>query len=106
MYGINEWLRLLAAVLAGISACIPLAVKLCAYVKKARSESDRACIARLLLAPMKDAEKLFISGEERKEYVLGAIASLAETLGLELETKAVSDMIDELCEFAKTVNAG
>jgi hypothetical protein len=59
----------------------------------------------LVMAYMADAEKMFQTGEERKQYVLLAIKASADTINYQIDMDQLSKLIDDLCELSKKVNA-
>lgn len=102
----SDMMELVLAIVSGILTCIPLVVKLVEYVKKAADEKDWTRLVTLVSTMMSDAEKLFATGEERKEWVLNNIEVLAlmEGIRCEIDLKVVSKMIDALCAMSKQVN--
>lgn len=98
--------ELVLTIIAGVLTCIPLVVKLVEYVKKAADEKDWARLVSLVSLLMSDAEKLFSTGEERKQWVLDSIGDLAATEGIrcEVDLVAIGKMIDFLCAMSKEVN--
>ena len=53
---------------------------------------------------MKEAEPLFSSGQERKNYVMIAIKASADSINYQIDMDVVSDLIDNLCAMSKVVN--
>lgn len=102
----SDMMELVLAIVSGILACIPLVVKLVEYVKKAADEKDWARLVALVSTMMSDAEKLFSTGEERKEWVLNNIETLAAMEGIrcDIDLEVVGKMIDALCVMSKQVN--
>lgn len=54
---------------------------------------------------MKEAEKKFDTGAEKKEYVMSMIKASADTINYDIDMDAISDLIDSLCSMSKVVNA-
>lgn len=102
----NDMMELILTIVAGVLTCIPLAIKLVEYVKKAADEKDWARLVALVSQLMSDAEKLFGTGAERKQWVLGNIEACAALEGIrcEVDVDAIGRMIDALCAMSKEVN--
>ena len=73
---INDWINVIISVLSGLAVCIPLAIKLVEYIKKAIKEKNWTSLMTLVLRLMTEAEKLYETGAERKEYVMNTIKSM------------------------------
>lgn len=102
-----DWFEFLLVILAGLTAAIPLVIKLVEYVQKAIKEKNWNEIVRLTLGYMSTAEKMFSTGAERKAWVMSMIQSSATTINYDLNTEAIikiSDMIDSICDAAKVIN--
>ena len=54
---------------------------------------------------MKEAEKKFDTGAEKKEYVMSMIKASADTINYDIDMDAISDLIDSLCSMSKVINA-
>ena len=54
---------------------------------------------------MKEAEKKFDTGVEKKEYVMSMIKASADTINYDIDMDAISDLIDSLCSMSKVINA-
>lgn len=100
-----DWVNLAVSVLSGLAVVIPLVVELVKWVKKAAQEKNWSKLMELVMAFMADAEKLFQTGEERKNYVLLAVKASADTIDYEIDMEQVSQLIDQLVEMSKKVNA-
>ena len=92
------------AVLTGLSACIPLAYKLIQYVKKATQEKNWAALLGLVISLMEEAETKFTDGATRKEWVMAMVQTSAEYINYPVDTEALGDLIDSLCDMTKIVN--
>lgn len=105
----DNWVEYVVAILSGLAVCIPLVVKLVKYVQVAIQTKNWGKLLELVANRMVDAEKLFKTGEERKEYVMTGINDLAASVGYPLDEEdlhTISEMIDTMCKMAKTVNSG
>ena len=62
----EQIISVIVAVLSGLATCIPLALKLVQYVKKATQEKNWAGLLDLVMELMEQAEKKFADGATRK----------------------------------------
>lgn len=100
----EQIVNLVVAVLAGLATCIPLAMKLIQYVKKATQEKNWAGLLDLVMKLMEQAEKKFNDGATRKEWVMAMVQTSAEYVQYPMNIQALSDMIDQLTNLTKNVN--
>lgn len=100
-----DWVNVIVSILSGLAVVIPLVVELVKWVKKAVQEKNWSKLITLVMTFMADAEKMFSTGEERKNYVLMAIKASADTIDYEIDMDQVSKLIDELAAMSKIVNA-
>lgn len=100
----EQIVNLVVAVLAGLATCIPLAMKLIQYVKKATQEKNWAGLLDLVMKLMEQAEKKFADGVTRKEWVMAMVQTSAEYVQYPMNVQALSDMIDQLTNLTKNVN--
>lgn len=100
-----DWVNVIVSILSGLAVVIPLVVELVKWVKKAVQEKNWSKLITLIMTFMADAEKMFSTGEERKNYVLMAIKASADTIDYEIDMEQVSKLIDELTAMSKVVNA-
>ena len=100
----EQIVNLVVAVLAGLATCIPLAMKLIQYVKKATQEKNWAGLLDLVMKLMEQAEKKFADGVTRKEWVMAMVQTSAEYVQYPMNIQALSDMIDQLTNLTKNVN--
>lgn len=101
-----DWMKLIASVLSGLIVCIPLVRRVVALAKEAQhAEESWAPVMKIVLELMKDAEKLFEDGPSRKEYVMNAIQKTAVYVDYAIDMEIISQMIDDICEASKVVNA-
>lgn len=99
-----EWIKLIASVLAGLAASIPLVIKLVEFVQKAIKEKNWNVILSMVMNYMTIAEEKFDNGAERKEWVLAMVAEAAKTVDYDIDMTAISDLVDSLCSMSKKVN--
>ena len=100
----EQIISVIVAVLSGLATCIPLALKLVQYVKKATQEKNWAGLLDLVMELMEQAEKKFADGATRKEWVMAMVQTSAEYVSYPLDTQALSNMIDELVKLTNKVN--
>ena len=100
----DQIVNLVVAVLTGLAACIPLAVKLVQYVQKATQEKNWGALLGLVVDLMEEAEVKFADGATRKEWVMAMVQTSAEYINYPVDTEALSEMIDALCDMTKIVN--
>ena len=101
----EQIVSLIVAVLSGLAACIPLAVKLAQYVQKAVQEKNWGQLLGLVVDLMEEAEQKFSEGATRKEWVMAMVQTSAEYVAYPIDTQALSDLIDSLIAMTKTINA-
>lgn len=93
------------SILSGLCVCIPLVYKLAVTIKQSVQEKNWTALVSLVTKFMEEAELLFQSGEERKNYVMIAIKASADTINYQIDMDVVSELIDSLCAMSKVVNA-
>ncbi len=98
-------LNLILAIVAGLGTAIPLLIQLVKYIKEAAKSKNWSVLMTLVLEFMTDAEKLFATGAERKEYVMSKIKEMEKTLNCDVDEDVVSSMIDSIVRASKTINA-
>ena len=101
----ENYIDLIIAVLAGLAACTPLAVKLIEYVKKAVRGENWPDLLTMVLKLMEQAETQFKNGADKKAWCIGMIEASAHTVNFQIDMQVVSTMIDKLCDMSKIVNA-
>lgn len=100
-----EWINYAVSVLSGLAVAIPLVVKLVEYVRKAVREKNWNQVLRLVMDLMAEAEKKFDDGATKKEYVLALVKASADSINYDIDTNAIGELIDSLCDMSKAVNA-
>ena len=101
----EQIISIIVAILTGLAACIPLAAKLVQYVRQATQEKNWGPLLGLVVDLMEEAEAKFGDGATRKEWVLAMVQTSAEYVSYPMDTEALSNMIDALCDMTKTINA-
>lgn len=101
----EQIVSLVVAILSGLAACIPLAVKLVQYVQKAAQEKNWAALLGLLVDLMEQAEQKFNDGATRKEWVMAMVQTSAEYINYPIDTEALSQLIDSLVDMTNVINA-
>ena len=100
-----EWMNLTVAILSGLATAIPLAIKLVEYVQKAIQEKNWSKIIEIMIKCMKEAETQFENGASRKEHVMSMVKASADSINYDIDTNAIGELIDGLCDMANVVNA-
>ena len=100
----EQIVSLIVAVLSGLAACIPLAVKLVQYVQKAVQEKNWGQLLGLVVDLMEEAETKFSEGATRKEWVMAMVQTSAEYIAYPIDTQALSDLIDSLIDMTNNIN--
>lgn len=100
-----EWMQLVVSVLAGLATAIPLAIKLAEYVQKAVKEKNWGKVLDMVMKYMTVAEQKFDNGADRKEWVLAMVRASSETVNYDINMEVISQLIDDLCDMSKSVNA-
>lgn len=100
-----EWINYAVSVLSGLAVAIPLVIKLVEYVRKAVREKNWNQVLKLVMDLMTEAEKKFETGAEKKEWVLAMIKASADSINYDIDTNAIGELIDSLCDMSKAVNA-
>lgn len=105
----NNTLDLLIANSAAIVAILGLLFTTIEYVTKAFKEKNWARLVELVLTDMTNAEKLLISGEDKKAYCMERLKDHAKKVGYALDDESVnkiSDLIDKVCSASRKLNKG
>lgn len=100
----EQIVSVIVAILSGLATCIPLAIKLVQYVKKAAQEKNWNNLLGLVMKLMEQAEKKFTDGATRKEWVMAMVQTSAEYINYPVDVQALSDLIDSLCSLTKNIN--
>ena len=99
-----ELVDLALSVVAGLTATIPLVIKLIEYVKKSIREKNWPGLLEMVMGYMEVAEGKFKTGAEKKEWVLAMVKASADTINCDIDMNVVSDMIDDLCDMSNIIN--
>ena len=100
----DQIVSIIVAILMGLATCFPLAVKLYQTVKEAVQEKNWTHLLGLVVELMEEAETKFADGATRKEWVMAMVQTSAEYSNYPVDTEALSEMIDALCDMTKIVN--
>lgn len=100
----EQIVSLIVALMTGLATCIPLAYKLVEYVKKATQEKNWAALLGLVVSLMEEAEQKFSDGATRKEWVMAMVQTSAEYINYPIDSTALGELIDSLCDMTKVVN--
>ena len=100
----NFWIQAIISVLSGIAVLIPMIIKLVDFSKQVIKEKNWSQMLRLVMNLMAEAEELYETGAERKEWVLKELRAMADSLNYDIDWEVLSQMIDALCDMAHEVN--
>ena len=75
------------------------------YIQKAVQEKNWGALLGLVVDLMEEAETKFEEGATRKEWVMAMVQTSAEYIAYPIDTAALSDLIDALCDMTNVVNA-
>ena len=90
----DQIVNIVVAILTGLAAGIPLAVKLYQSVKQAVQEKNWPHLLGLVVDLMEEAEQKFADGATRKEWVMAMVQTSAEYINYPVDTEALSKMIE------------
>ena len=100
----NFWIQAIISILTGIAILVPLMIKLVQFVQTSIKEKNWNQMLKLVMNLMADAEEKFEKGAEKKDWVMGQLAAMANTLNYDIEWDVVSEMIDKICDVSKELN--
>lgn len=100
----NFWIQAIISILSGIAILIPMIVKLVQYVQANAKEKNWSSLMVLVMNLMAQAEQMFESGADKKEWVINELKAVASTLNYEIDWDVVSEMIDKICDVSKEIN--
>lgn len=100
----EQIVSLIVALMTGLATCIPLTYKLVEYVKKSTQEKNWAALLGLVVSLMEEAEQKFSDGATRKEWVMAMVQTSAEYINYPIDSAALGELIDSLCDMTKVVN--
>ena len=101
---IDQIIQIIVSILTGLSACIPLAIKLVQYAQKAAQEKNWGAFLGLAVDLIQEAEQKFNDGATRKEWVMAMVQASAEYINYPVDSDALSELIDALVSMTKVVN--
>jgi hypothetical protein len=99
-----EFLELIISILSGIAACIPLVIKLIAYVKAFTKEKNWGKLIVIVSGFMAEAETLYPDGASKREYVINSIMAISKTIDYPVDKEMLGELIDNLTTLSKKVN--
>ena len=104
MENVELWINMIIAILTGLATCIPLVIKLVQVVKEAVKAKNWTALMQLILKLMAEAEENYMTGAEKKTYVINGIEAVKDSLNYDVDMDAVSAMIDAIAEASKKIN--
>ena len=89
-----------------ISLCtiIPLLIELVKYIRKSVKEKNWQSMLQIAMNLMAEAETIFDSGAEKKEWVLSMIKASAKSINYDIDEESLSQLIDTIIGLTKKVN--
>ena len=93
---------------AAIVAIIGLLYTTIKFVTEATQKKNWTALIALVMADMKTAEEQYTDGATRKQWVMSMLKAHAAACNYALtdeDVAKISNMIDAMCDMAKTVNA-
>jgi len=103
-----NWITYILEHITAIAAVIGLIYTTVTFVTKAAKEQNWSAIMKLVIADITVAETKYPTGAERKQWVMSMLAAHAKACNYTLtddDITKISNMIDGMCDMAKTVNA-
>lgn len=100
----NFWIQAIISILSGIAVLVPLMIKLVQFTQAAAKEKNWSQILKLVMSLMADAEDNFDVGADKKEWVMGQLKALANTINYDIDWDVISEMIDKICDVSKEIN--
>lgn len=100
----TDILNLVIQLCVSLAALIPLVVELVKYVKLAIKEKNWRKMVDLAISLIGEAEEKFKTGAERKEWVVGMVSSMAESINYDIDKEALGNLIDTIVALTKKVN--
>ena len=99
-----EWAKLIISNLTGIAAIIALVISLVKYVKQAIKEKNWPQVVKMVSDYMEQAEDMFDSGADRKQWVMAMVQVSADSVKYNITMTEIGQLIDDLCAMSKVVN--
>ena len=99
-----EWAKLIISNLTGIAAIIALVISLVKYVKQAIKEKNWPQVVKMVSDYMEQAEDMFDSGADRKQWVTAMVQVSADSVKYNINMTEIGQLIDDLCAMSKVVN--
>ncbi len=99
-----EWAKLIISNLTGIAAIIALVISLVKYVKQAIKEKNWPQVVKMVSDYMEQAEDMFDSGADRKQWVMAMVQVSADSVKYNINMTEIGQLINDLCAMSKVVN--
>lgn len=104
MENVNIWIEIIISVLTGLTATIPLVIKLVDTIKKAHKEKNWKAVVQITLSLMKEAEQNYTNGADKKQYVMSSIKAMEKSLQYDIDEDAIGELIDAVTDATKKIN--
>ena len=95
---------LIGIIAALVALAIPFIIALIQFVRTNIKNKNVGPFINFVLNMITEAEKLFSSGAEKKQWVVGMVNSASNTIGYKLDTEKLGQLIDDLVAMTKQVN--
>ena len=100
----KEYIDLIIAICGAISVIVPLAIKYYNAIKALIKEKNYVKILDIMRGAATEAEKLYESGAERREYVLNIIKVSCDNLKVDYDEKRFDEELTKLIDATKEIN--
>lgn len=100
----EEWVKLITAIISGLAACIPLVVKLVQYIKALAKEKNWGKLVIIVSNFMTEAETLFPDGASKKDYVINSVMAIANTIDYPVDKEILGELIDSFATLSNKIN--
>jgi len=99
-----ETVQLIIQLIISVIPMIPLVIALVKFIIKSIQEKNWRQVVNLALKLIGEAEGMFSTGAEKKEYVMRMIKAAAKELNYAIDDDSLSALIDSIVNVTKTVN--
>ena len=99
-----EWAKLIISNLTGIAAIIALVISVVKYATQAIKEKNWPQVVKMVSDYMEQAEDMFDSGADRKQWVMAMVQVSADSVKYNINMTEIGQLIDDLCAMSKVVN--
>ena len=97
-------LKLVLAIISGLTACVPLVIKLVQYIKALAKEKNWGKLVVIVSNFMAEAETLYPDGASKKDYVINSVLAIAKTIDYPIDKEMLGELIDNLATLSNKIN--